>query len=84
MKKPMKPANYCAVCDKKLDQRSIQLQERDQLTLFCSLECLVTSAVGRIRQRLEQRNLQVRQFARQQRKQVTVRHSTRCGRSTVA
>jgi hypothetical protein len=84
MEKRMKRADYCAVCSKSLDEMSLQLQQQGDRTLFCSLECLVSYAVGRIRQRLEQRNSQVRMFANEQKKLHAGRHSKRGGRSTVA
>jgi hypothetical protein len=77
----MQRADYCAVCGQTLDETSVQLHQRADRTLFCSLECLVTYAVGRIRQRLEQRNSQVRLFARQQKKLRSGAHSKRGGRS---
>jgi hypothetical protein len=80
----MKRADYCAVCGKTLDKMSLQLQQQGELTMFCSLECVVAYAVGRIRQRLEQRNSQVRRLASEQEKLHAARHSKRGGRSTVA
>ena len=79
----MKRADYCADCGKTLDERAVQLQQEGTLTQFCSLECVVTYALSRIRQRLEQRNSQVRLFAKQQKKH-SGGHSKRGGRSTVA
>jgi len=79
----MKRADHCAVCGIKLDELSLQLQHQNDRRMFCSLECLVSYAVDQIRERLEQRNLQVRLFAREQKKLYTGRHSKR-GRSTVA
>jgi hypothetical protein len=78
----IKRADHCAVCNKMLDEMPVQLQQQGARTLFCSLECLVTYAVGRIRQRLQQRNTQVRLFAREQKNARS--HSRRGGRSTVA
>lgn len=83
----MKRTDYCANCGKTLDEKSVQLHQEGKRTLYCSLECLVTDAVGRIRQRLEQRNSEVRLFAREQKQQKKPHsggHSKRGGRSTVA
>jgi len=80
----MQRADYCAVCGEKLDETSVQLHQQGNRTLLCSLECMVTYAVGRIRQRLEQRNSQVRLFARQQKRLLSGAHTKRGGRSTVA
>lgn len=80
----MKRTDDCAVCGNKLDETSVQLHQQGVRTLCCSLECLVSYAVGRIQQRLEQRNSQVRMFARQQKKLRSGRHDERGGRSTFA
>ena len=77
-------ADYCAVCGQKLDETSLQLHQHGKGTLFCSLECIVTYSVGRIRQRLEQRNSQVRLFAKRQKRLLSSAHTKRGGRSTVA
>ncbi len=80
----MQRADYCAVCGEKLDEASVQLHQHGNRTLFCSLECIVTYAVGRIRQRLEQRNSQVRSFAKRQKRMLSGAHTKRGGRSTIA
>jgi hypothetical protein len=79
----MKRAEQCLVCTKALDEALVQLDQENDHRMFCSLECLVSYAVGQIRKRLEARNSQVRLFARVQRKLRRRRHSNR-SRSTVA
>ena len=54
----------CAECDTSFGQRPIHLQQGSDQISFCSFECLIGYAVGRVRQRLQFQNRRVRVLAR--------------------
>jgi hypothetical protein len=55
----------CVECDGICDKRSLQLMEGNDRFNFCSFECLIAYAVGRIRQRIQYHNHRVRVLTRQ-------------------